>query len=79
MSLFEKSSVKASGDNEDLWMRLVSHRNTYWYCWNYCVKKNAQLRKPTLVLSIINLSVGSIEVLSGLVFLGAVIFGGVSV
>ena len=42
-------------------------------------KRMAQLRKSTLVLSIINLSVGSIEVLLGLAILGAVIFGGASV
>lgn len=42
-------------------------------------KRMAQLRKITLVLSIINLSAGSIEILMGLVIFFVVIFGGASV
>ena len=42
-------------------------------------KRMEQLRKSTLVLSIINLSVGSIEILLLLVLFCAVVFGGVSV
>ena len=42
-------------------------------------KRMEQLRKSTLILSIVNLSVGSIEILMLLVLLGAVVFGGASV
>ena len=42
-------------------------------------KRMEQLRKSTLILSIVNLSVGSIEILMLLVLFGAVVFGGASV
>ena len=42
-------------------------------------KRMEQLRKSTLILSIVNLSVGSIEILLLLVVFGAVVFGGASV
>ena len=42
-------------------------------------KRMEQLRKSTLVLSIINLSVGSIEILMLLLLFCAVVFGGASV
>ena len=42
-------------------------------------KRMEQLRKPTFILSIINLSVGSIEILIWLVIFCAAVFGGVSV
>ena len=42
-------------------------------------KRMEQLRKSTLILSIVNLSVGSIEILMLLAILGAVVFGGASV
>ena len=42
-------------------------------------KRMEQLRKSTLILSIINLSVGSIEILMLLVLFCAVVFGGASV
>ena len=42
-------------------------------------KRMEQLRKSTLVLFIINLSVGSIEILMLLVLFCAVVFGGASV
>ena len=42
-------------------------------------KRMIQLRKATLVLSIINLSAGSIEILMLLLLFCAVVFGGVSV
>ena len=41
-------------------------------------KRMVQLRKPTLVLSIINISAGSIELLMWLLVFCAVIFGGVT-
>ena len=42
-------------------------------------KRMEQLRKSTLILSIINLAVGSIEILMLFVLFCAVVFGGVSV
>ena len=42
-------------------------------------KRMEQLRKSTLILSIVNLSVGSIEILMLLAIFGAVVFGGASV
>ena len=42
-------------------------------------KRMEQLRKSTLILSIVNLSVGSIEILLLLVVFCAVVFGGASV
>ena len=42
-------------------------------------KRMEQLRKSTLILSIINLSVGSIEILMLLALFCAVVFGGASV
>ena len=42
-------------------------------------KRMEQLRKSTLILSIVNLSVGSIEILMLLVVFCAVVFGGASV
>ena len=42
-------------------------------------KRMEQLRKSTLILSIINLSVGSIEILLLLAIFCAVVFGGASV
>ena len=42
-------------------------------------KRMEQLRKPTFILSIINLSVGSIEILIWLVIFCAAVFGGASV
>ena len=42
-------------------------------------KRMEQLRKSTLILSIVNLSVGSFEILMLLVLFCAVLFGGVSV
>ena len=42
-------------------------------------KRMEQLRKSTLILSIVNLSVGSIEILMLLVLFGVVVFGGASV
>ena len=42
-------------------------------------KRMEQLRKSTLILSIVNLSVGSIGILGLLVLFGAVVFGGASV
>ena len=42
-------------------------------------KRMEQFRKSTLILSIVNLSVGSIEILMLLAIFGAVVFGGASV
>jgi hypothetical protein len=42
-------------------------------------KRMQQLQKPTLILSIINLSAGSIEILIWLVIFCAAVFGGASV